>query len=544
MTAALDHKSPENTCRPGEGPEEPYLLGAPDRRYRRAARVLDWHVGCFELLSTEAQSRERQTRREAGTPKPRVRTLGVLTAGLPEGSLGLNGKYGGTPPGSRHVFVCRESTCRKVRSSWALMSATSRRLLLIVSATLLISTLGWYAEANAWQLTANWVGDTTGAATGYSLERATGTSGTYAQIATTAAGVAAYTDSAATPGQPTAIARAHLTALDFQPTRTSPARAPAVTAVTVYRQSTGQWFSLLPTAQIITVPYGCMSCGDVPVPADYDGDGTTDVTVYRPSTGTWYIQRSSTGTTQQVQWGAPGDVPVPGDYDGDGKADIAVYRPSDGFWYILRSSDGATQQVQWEPPATWPSPATTTATARPTSPVYRPSGGFWFIHRSSDGTTQQVQWGAPGDVPVRGDFDGDGKTDIAVYRPSGGFWFILRSSDGSLQQVQWGASGDVSVTGDFDGDGKTDVGVYRPSTGTWYIQRSSTGTTMQVQWEPSAIQTAGAPAPVIARQLGIELPPPPTRSDCEAQNRAAGIQRDLASEASSTRRSEGCGARA
>ena len=40
------------------------------------------------------------------------------------------------------------------------------------------------------------------------------------------------------------------------------------------------------------------------------------------------------------QWGLSNDIPLAADFDGDGKSDLAVYRPSDGGWYIRYSSLG------------------------------------------------------------------------------------------------------------------------------------------------------------------------------------------------------------
>ena len=271
-------------------------------------------------------------------------------------------------------------------------------------------------------------------------------------------------------------------------------------APSVFRRSTGRWYTMGDASPA----FG--NSADIPVPADYDGDGRTDPAVWRPSTGTWWILPSGTGATMNVRWGngAWKDVPVPGDYDGDGRGDLAVWRPETGAWWVLESSSGYSvsrrRMIQWGAPDDHPVPADYDGDGATDIAVFRPRTGTWWVLTSATAFHPShrlvVQWGhgQSGDVPVPADYDGDGQADIAVWRPEGGVWWILVSSDGyrydGRLRVQWGfgTQDDVPVPVDYDGDGRADIAVWRPASAQWFIRRSFTGysTHQAVQWGNSA----------------------------------------------------------
>lgn len=77
--------------------------------------------------------------------------------------------------------------------------------------------------------------------------------------------------------------------------------------------------------------------GDIPLPADFDGDGALELAVFRPEMGRWYI-RESDGNVRVVKWSVEDAQPFVGEFDGDKKADLAFYRARGPEHYYLRSS--------------------------------------------------------------------------------------------------------------------------------------------------------------------------------------------------------------
>ncbi|MBK7705571.1 MAG: DUF3494 domain-containing protein [Acidobacteria bacterium] len=231
----------------------------------------------------------------------------------------------------------------------------------------------------------------------------------------------------------------------------------------IFRQSDGMWWYSASSANGVfrAVRFGLGT--DRVVPADYDGDGTTDFAVYR--NGEWHVLGSTSGY-KTFTFGLPTDILQPGDYDGDGKADYVVYRQSDSTWYMQLSRDGF-RATQFGIATDSPQAADYDGDGRMDVAVYR--AGTWYILGSTDGF-KAVQFGLANDVPVPADYDGDGKADVGVFRQ--GTWHLLRSSQGYLT-VSFGTAGDTPVQADYDGDGRTDISVYRSSNNVWHTLHSA-----------------------------------------------------------------------
>ncbi len=265
------------------------------------------------------------------------------------------------------------------------------------------------------------------------------------------------------------------------------AGASAVSAnadVTVFRPGNNIWYttSMDDAGGYSATKWGVE--GDLPVPADYDGDGIMDIAVWRPSSGMWYINLSSDGSVKYISWGMTTqhptgglpDVPVTGDYDGDGSADVAVWRPDTGVWYMLFSSEAFSPLkpgvFTWGQLGDIPVQADYDGDGRDDHAVFRSMENRWHIFLSESRAWSVKMFGLAGhDLLVPADYSGDGKADIAIYRS--GTWWIEDSTTGQIEALEFGFADGVPVPADYDNDGTVDLGVFRE--GQWYINKSSDG---------------------------------------------------------------------
>ena len=241
----------------------------------------------------------------------------------------------------------------------------------------------------------------------------------------------------------------------------------------------------------------------IPLPADYDGDGTAELCAYGTANGDWVLRRCYEDTvigdiiyTNEILNFEPGfATPVPKDYNGDGLVDIAGYIPNHGIWYIYTWTN-LTAKTNFIPVngvlsvETWgamknamPVPADYDGDGKADLAVYGTKNGNWYIKQSSDDASVTINWGvADVGTPAPGDYDGDGKADLAIYHGPSGMWFIRKSSTGQMQVLVSGGINGVPIPFDHDSDGITDPAVFTEGNGQWYFVDSSTALNSSENW--------------------------------------------------------------
>ena len=197
------------------------------------------------------------------------------------------------------------------------------------------------------------------------------------------------------------------------------------TSLAVYRPQSSHLYAYADLATKAFALDGVFGApGDLPVAADFDGNGVADFAVFR--SGTWYIDLDHNFSAEtSSMFGQAGDIPLAADLDGDGKADLIVFR-----------------------------------------------NGTWYIRSSATGQVTQRTLGRVGDQPVVADFNGDGIPDLAVYR--NGTWYLQTASTSGADSVEHfgGSIADKACAVDWNQDGRADLCVFR--NGIWYFHSIGT----------------------------------------------------------------------
>jgi hypothetical protein len=194
-----------------------------------------------------------------------------------------------------------------------------------------------------------------------------------------------------------------------------------------------------------SIVFGDPGVNYIPLAGDWNGDGVTTIGLYEPSNGTFYLKNTNTGGGTNtaditVQYGTVGQgwIPLAGDWNGDGVTTIGVYDPGDSnsqSTFYLKNSDTAGgadisatfglvitgSTTGWKPiVGDWDGNGTTTiGLYEPSYGQYAICGIFYLSNSNSDPALDIIgNYGSVNLTPLTGDWDHDGTTTIGVFDAS------------------------------------------------------------------------------------------------------------------------------
>jgi spore coat protein A, manganese oxidase len=189
------------------------------------------------------------------------------------------------------------------------------------------------------------------------------------------------------------------------------------------------------------------SSKDSPLSADWDGDGVADLTVLRRTSSAIapvefvYLPSTAPGEERRIEFGEVEDIPVLADYDGDGKTDAAVFRPAWGMWLIQLSQEGRLLTVSMGAAPGMPVVGDFDGDGRADQAAF--NKGVWLVNYSASGF-RTIFFGATGAIPAPADYDGDGQTDLGVFED--GTWRWLSSATGWIESTSFGLPDDIPIS--------------------------------------------------------------------------------------------------
>ena len=152
--------------------------------------------------------------------------------------------------------------------------------------------------------------------------------------------------------------------------------------------------------------------------------------IYRPANSTFYMDDPASGqAAKEMPFGTAGDIPLWADFDGNGKPEPGLYRKG-GEWLISTHADGKAYLTFnfGGVPGEFPLAADLDGDGKADLVVFR--GGEWHVRLTTDPETTRIfRFGRGGDIPLLADIDGDGNIDLIVFRK--GQWIVDTHRDGS-----------------------------------------------------------------------------------------------------------------
>jgi VCBS repeat protein len=387
-----------------------------------------------------------------------------------------------------------------------------------------LSALAWRGKAIAAQLKLTWTDNSTNE-TGFKIERKTGASGTFVQIAVVGANVTSYTDSGISAGSYCYRVRAYNSYGDspFIETCTNisanQTNVPPYQTYTISVDQNGQaeliisgtdnsFWGSQSTGTSFTSPEEWVQHGgeilgaDAAQYADVNGDGKADL-IYQGSDNSFWVSLSTGKSfTPPAWWIQHGGSFVAGqaqyaDLNGDGKADLIFQGLDNAFWVSLSTGNGFTSPAWWIQHggsfvAGQAQYADLNGDGKADLIFQGWDNTFWVSLSTGTGFTPPTLWADHGGSFVEGqaqyaDLNGDGKADLIFQGLDNAFWVSLSTGNGFASPARWIQHGGSFVKGqaqyaDLNGDGKADLIFQGLDNAFWVSLSTGTGFTPPTWW--------------------------------------------------------------